>query len=203
MDIMLFKAEAGSYLGDYGSDNILEIGKHLCCIPAADQLNDLVAFLLTPAASPLAGSDLRADGGMTMYYGERRKDSLPAPPRKFAEYEMPDKPHAEAEQRVALVTGSGKGVGAGIVRVLCAAGMKCVVHCNSNRTLAQKTLEQIQASGGEALSATRATVNAGVIAALTAHLITKYPMISPMISVPPLIPNSFSISHSTSSSKQI
>ena len=130
----------------YGTD----LRYPLRSIPAADQLNDLVAFLLTPAASPLAGSDLRADGGMTMYYGERRKDSLPAPPRKFAEYEIPDKPHTEAEQRVALVTGSGKGVGAGIVRVLCAAGIKCVVHCNSNRALAQKTLEQIQASGGEA-----------------------------------------------------
>ena len=119
-------------------------------LPAADQLNDLVAFLLTPAASPLSGSDLRADGGMTMYYGRRRTGSPPAPPRKFAEYQIPAPPSSGPEERVALVTGSGKGVGAGIVRVLCAAGMKCVVHCNSNPALARKTLEQIQESGGEA-----------------------------------------------------
>ena len=39
--------------------------------PAPDGLNALLAFLLSPASAPLAGSDLRADGGMTMYYGER------------------------------------------------------------------------------------------------------------------------------------
>jgi len=40
-------------------------------MPAADALNGLLAFLLTRGAAPLSGSDLRADGGMTMYYGER------------------------------------------------------------------------------------------------------------------------------------
>ena len=58
---------------------------------------------------------------------------------------------AKNEERVALVTGSGKGVGAGIVRVLCREGLRCVVHCNSNRTLAEKTLEEIRNAGGEAI----------------------------------------------------
>ena len=40
-------------------------------MPENGSLNGLIGFLLTPAAAPLAGSDLRADGGMTMYYGER------------------------------------------------------------------------------------------------------------------------------------
>ena len=40
-------------------------------LPQRGYLNGLIAFLLTPAAAPLAGSDLRADGGMSMYYGER------------------------------------------------------------------------------------------------------------------------------------
>lgn len=40
-------------------------------MPEPDALNGLLAFLLTPAAAPLSGSDLRADGGLTMYYGER------------------------------------------------------------------------------------------------------------------------------------
>ena len=40
-------------------------------LPQRGYLNGLIAFLLTPAAEPLAGSDLRADGGMSMYYGER------------------------------------------------------------------------------------------------------------------------------------
>ena len=40
-------------------------------VPGPDSLNGLVRFLLTPEAAVLSGSDLRADGGMTMYYGQR------------------------------------------------------------------------------------------------------------------------------------
>ncbi|MBQ8313465.1 MAG: SDR family oxidoreductase [Clostridia bacterium] len=43
-------------------------------IPPKDHLNGLLAFLLTDAAAPLSGSDLRADGGMTMYYNHRSKE---------------------------------------------------------------------------------------------------------------------------------
>lgn len=40
-------------------------------IPPHDQLNGLLAFLLTDAATPLTGSDLRADSGFTMHYNHR------------------------------------------------------------------------------------------------------------------------------------
>ena len=119
-------------------------------LPASGALNALIAFLLTPAAAPLAGSDLRADGGMTMYYGERCETA--ARPAHFAPSPawMPEKDRPK-EERVALVTGSGKGVGAGIVRVLSAAGMKCVINCNTNRNMAEETLEGIRRAGGEAM----------------------------------------------------
>ncbi len=42
-------------------------------LPEEDQLNGLIAFLLTPEAAPLNGSDLMADGAMTQYYTHRRK----------------------------------------------------------------------------------------------------------------------------------
>ena len=42
-------------------------------MPPDGHLNGLIAFLLTPDAAPLSGSDLRADGGMTMFYTHRRK----------------------------------------------------------------------------------------------------------------------------------
>ncbi len=42
-------------------------------MPEEDQLNGLIAFLLTPEAWPLNGSDLMADGAMTQYYTHRRK----------------------------------------------------------------------------------------------------------------------------------
>lgn len=57
---------------------------------------------------------------------------------------------ATHEERVALVTGSGKGVGAGIVRVLCRAGIRCVINCNTNRAMAEENLEKIRQEGGEA-----------------------------------------------------
>lgn len=42
-------------------------------MPERGSLNGLLAFLTTPEAAPLMGADLRADGGMTMYYGHRRR----------------------------------------------------------------------------------------------------------------------------------
>ena len=41
-------------------------------------LNPLLAYLLSPEAAPLNGSDLRADGGMTMYYGQRANEPVKA-----------------------------------------------------------------------------------------------------------------------------
>jgi NAD(P)-dependent dehydrogenase (short-subunit alcohol dehydrogenase family) len=38
-------------------------------LPSPDSLNGLINFLLTDAAAPLNGSDLRADEGFVMYYG--------------------------------------------------------------------------------------------------------------------------------------
>lgn len=42
-------------------------------MPGAGYLNDLIAFLLTPGAAALNGGDLRADGGMTLYYVQRQR----------------------------------------------------------------------------------------------------------------------------------
>ena len=51
--------------------------------------------------------------------------------------------------KVYIVTGSGKGIGKGIVRCFVRAGAKCCINCNSNRTMAEETLKEIQAIGGE------------------------------------------------------
>lgn len=56
----------------------------------------------------------------------------------------------KAEKRVALVTGSGKGIGAGVVRVLSSAGIRCLINCNTNRQMAEETLRCVRDAGGEA-----------------------------------------------------
>lgn len=120
--------------------------------PEPGNLNGLLSFLLTPAAAALKGSDLRADGGMTLYYGQRMSEPVsrlpvfaPSPVLAAA-----GKTEVQKDDRVAIITGSGKGVGAGIARVLCAAGIRCVINCNTNRTMAEETLKQILDAGGEA-----------------------------------------------------
>lgn len=56
----------------------------------------------------------------------------------------------QSEARVALVTGGGKGVGAGVVKVLAARGVRCCINCNSNPEMAGETLSAVRAAGGEA-----------------------------------------------------
>jgi glucose 1-dehydrogenase len=129
-------------------------------LPGPGELNDLLAFLFTGGAGLLNGSDLRADGGALMYYGEQvppedLKEALErvaagdAHRRDALEHE-PRYPIGAQAGRAALITGGGKGVGAGIARVLSRAGMKVCINYHSSRELAERTLRQVQEQGGEA-----------------------------------------------------
>lgn len=51
--------------------------------------------------------------------------------------------------KVAIVTGSGKGIGKGIARCLIKAGAKVCLNCVSNRAIAEETLAEMKALGGE------------------------------------------------------
>ena len=54
-----------------------------------------------------------------------------------------------AERRTALVTGGGKGVGAGVVKVLASRGIRCCINCNSHPDMARETLRAVEQAGGE------------------------------------------------------
>ncbi len=53
------------------------------------------------------------------------------------------------ERRTALITGGGKGVGAGVVRVLASRGIRCCINCNTHPDMAENTLRAVEEAGGE------------------------------------------------------
>ena len=48
------------------------------------------------------------------------------------------------------MTGGGKGVGAGVVRVLASRGIRCCINCNTHPDMAQAVLREVEEAGGEA-----------------------------------------------------
>ncbi len=57
------------------------------------------------------------------------------------------------KDKVAVVTGSSRGIGAAIARALARAGAKVVVNYTSSRERGQKVVDEIAASGGKAMLA--------------------------------------------------
>ncbi len=54
------------------------------------------------------------------------------------------------KNRTAVVTGGGKGVGAGISRKLASEGVKVLIVCNSNRDMAERHAQSLRDAGGTA-----------------------------------------------------
>jgi 3-oxoacyl-[acyl-carrier protein] reductase len=54
--------------------------------------------------------------------------------------------------KVALVTGAGKGIGAGIAKAMAAAGVSVVVNFASDRPGAERVVADIKAAGGNAFA---------------------------------------------------
>ena len=178
-------------------------------MPAAGYLNGLLAFLLTDAAAPLAGSDLRADGGYVGYYGHRRKVEGHAYPdwksrmaqaarqdekasvSADVEKNQPEQKTEEKEQRVALVTGSGKGVGAGVIRVLTRHGIRCCINCNSNPAMAEELLKEVQSYGGEAFVYQADITKPEQLKAMVQAVIERYGRLDILVNNAALQPNKF------------
>ena len=55
-----------------------------------------------------------------------------------------------AENRVALISGAGKGMGAGVARAFCKAGIKVCMGYLTSEELAKETLNDILLKGGDA-----------------------------------------------------
>ncbi|QDV28666.1 3-oxoacyl-[acyl-carrier-protein] reductase FabG [Planctopirus ephydatiae] len=73
---------------------------------------------------------------------------------------------SKLQNKVALVTGASKGIGAGIARELAAAGAAVVVNYASDRAGAESVVAAINAAGGQAMALQGDVAKAADVAAL-------------------------------------
>ena len=78
-------------------------------------------------------------------------------------------PSFSLDGRVALVTGSSRGLGAGIVKTLASAGARVVVNACNNVAQAQAVADEITSEGGTAIAVGADIANASEIASLVAE----------------------------------
>ncbi|MBR2264539.1 MAG: SDR family NAD(P)-dependent oxidoreductase [Firmicutes bacterium] len=168
-------------------------------MPEESYLNGLLAFLLTPAALPLSGSPLQADAGMVgFYYFHRAQDEPPREipttggknrrdPQEIADALRPEEP----EERVALVTGSGKGVGAGVVRVLARHGVRCCINCRTHPEMAAELEQEVLAADGEAFVYQADVTDPAQVRAMVETVIKRYGRLDILVNNAALQPNQF------------
>ncbi len=97
----------------------------------------------------------------------------------------------QKEQRVALVTGGGKGVGAGVVKALAANGVRCCINCNSNPAMAEKTLQYIEENGGEGFVYQADISDAAQLNAMVDAIIQRWERLDILVNNAAMQPNLF------------
>lgn len=94
-------------------------------------------------------------------------------------------------KRVALITGGGKGVGAGIARVFCGAGMRVCMGYNSSTALAEQNLRRITDKGGEAFLYRADVTDRIQLRGMTEETAARYGGIDVLINCAALQPNMY------------
>jgi 3-oxoacyl-[acyl-carrier protein] reductase len=75
------------------------------------------------------------------------------------------------EERVALVTGAGRGVGKGIALELARAGCRTAVNYHRSAESAQETVAEVEAMGGAAIAVQADVASAADVSEMVAKVI--------------------------------
>ncbi len=78
------------------------------------------------------------------------------------------------KDKVAIVTGGSKGIGAGIARQLAADGAKVIVNYASGRSNAAKVVADIEAAGGQAVAVAADVTSQAEVEALVNSAIDNF-----------------------------
>ncbi len=97
----------------------------------------------------------------------------------------------ENEDRVALVTGGGKGVGAGVVKALCGAGVRCCINCNANPDMAENTLRLVREAGGEAFIFQADVSDPAQVSAMVDAVVERYGRLDILVNNAAMQPNKY------------
>lgn len=76
--------------------------------------------------------------------------------------------------RTVLITGGSRGIGKGIAFGLAREGARIAISYRSNKTAAQNTLRQLQATGAEALCVEADATNPEIVQSLVSHVIERF-----------------------------
>ncbi len=76
--------------------------------------------------------------------------------------------------RVALVTGAGRGIGAGVAEGLAASGARVALHCHGSREAAETLAARIRDGGGDAEVIQRDLTERGAAEAVVAAAVARY-----------------------------
>jgi len=110
---------------------------------------------------------------------------------------------SESEERVALVTGGGKGVGAGVVRVLCGAGIRCCINCHANPAMAEETLRAVREAGGEAFVYQADVSDPAQVEAMVDAVVRRYGRLDILVNNAAMQPNRYIDEYDTASLQRL
>lgn len=93
------------------------------------------------------------------------------------------------DKRAALITGGGKGVGAGIARVFAENGIAVAIGFNSSAELAEKTLRDITDKGGEAIPIKADVADPKQVQAMVDEAVNRFGRLDILVNNAALQPN--------------